>query len=381
MAQLSDLVRPGYRVALADGVGSPRSVSGELSDVAAAAGSVSLLLGWTPVADPLLRFDVFADVRTLMSGWGLRPAIDAGQVHAPPVRLSTVPALLHGPLRPDVLVTSVVPHVDGGYVFATEVSWLRAAVDAGARVAGVLATAFPRCDPGPALPADRVTIIGESGAAPVAVVSSAPGEAHRLIAAQVARLIPDGARLQVGPGPLGAAVLDAIERPVRIDSGLLPEGIVGLAGRGLLVGEPIGAYLAGGPALCGWADGRPVLRRLEYTHDITRLSTGVPFVAVNMALEIDEQGQVNVEGVPASALGLIGGHPDYAVAGARSVGGLSIVAVPTHHRGVPTLRERLSMPVSTPGHDVDVIVTERGSADLRGLDRPERRAAIRGLWD
>ncbi|MEO9139496.1 MAG: acetyl-CoA hydrolase, partial [Jatrophihabitans sp.] len=141
MAQLSDLVRPGCRVALADGVGSPRSVSGELSDVAAAAGDVSLLLGWTPVADPLLRFDVFADVRTLMPGWGLRPAIDAGQAHAPPVRLSTVPALLHGPLRPDVLVASVVPHVDGGYFFATEVSWLRAAVDAGARVAGVLATA------------------------------------------------------------------------------------------------------------------------------------------------------------------------------------------------------------------------------------------------
>lgn len=213
------------------------------------------------------------------------------------------------------------------------------------------------------------------------MVSSAPGDAHRLIAAQVARLIPDGARLQVGPGPLGAAVLDAIDRPVRIDSGLLPDGIVGLAARGLLIGEPIGASLAGGPALSAWADGRPVLRRLEYTHDITRLSNGDPFVAVNMALEIDEQAQVNVEGLIDSALGGIGGHPDYAVAAARSVGGLSIVAVPTQHRGVSTFVERLSSSVSTLGHDVDVLVTERGSADLRGLDRIERGAAVRALWD
>jgi len=119
---------------------------------------------------------------------------------------------------------------------------------------------------------------------------------------------------------------------------------------------------------------------MEYTHDLTRLSMSEPFVAVNTAIEIDEQGQVNVEGMPGAAVGGIGGHSDYAVAAARSAAGLSIVALPSTHRGRPTLVERLSAPVSTVGHDVDVVVTERGAADLRGLDRSERGAALRRLW-
>jgi len=101
---------------------------------------------------------------------------------------------------------------------------------------------------------------------------------------------------------------------------------------------------------------------------------------VNTAVEIDLDGQVNVEGTAEAVVGGIAGHADYAAAAARSVGGLSIIAVPTAHRGRPTLVARLSRPVSTPAHDVDVVVTERGIADLRGLSRPERRNALADLW-
>jgi acyl-CoA hydrolase len=48
---------------------------------------------------------------------------------------------------------------------------------------------------------------------------------------------------------------------------------------------------------------------------------------------------------------------------------------------VPTLVERLSRPVTTASHDVDVVVTEHGAADLRGLDRAERRDAMRRVWE
>jgi acyl-CoA hydrolase len=123
-----------------------------------------------------------------------------------------------------------------------------------------------------------------------------------------------------------------------------------------------------------------VLHPVEYTHDLGRLSAD-PLFAVNTAVEIDLDGQVNVEGTAASVLGGIGGHADYAAAAARSAGGLSIVAVPTSHQGRPTLVRRLSRPVSTPSHDVDVVVTERGVADLRGRSRPERHQALTELWD
>ncbi|WP_337830323.1 acetyl-CoA hydrolase/transferase C-terminal domain-containing protein [Pseudonocardia sp. TMWB2A] len=36
--------------------------------------------------------------------------------------------------------------------------------------------------------------------------------------------------------------------------------------------------------------------------------------------------------------------------------------------------------MTTPSHDVDVVVTDRGVADLRGLGRGERRRALTALW-
>ncbi|MBA3906384.1 MAG: acetyl-CoA hydrolase, partial [Pseudonocardiales bacterium] len=169
--------------------------------------------------------------------------------------------------------------------------------------------------------------------------------------------------------------------PVRVDSGLLLEPVVDLDERGLLI-DAVGTYLVGTRRLYDWADGRGVLRPLEYTHDSNRLASSDParLIAVNTAVEIDVAGQVNVEGTADAVVGGVGGHPDYAEGGTRSRDGLSVVAVASRHRGSSTLVERLSRPVTTASHDVEVVVTERGSVDLRGLDRSERSAALRSLW-
>jgi acyl-CoA hydrolase len=378
-AELASLVRPGMTIALGDGAGAPAGVSGDLSVAARRHGGVRLLLGWMPLPDPDLDFAAFADARTFMPGWGLRMSSDAGLVNFSPVRLSAVPALLHGPWRPDLLVTTVVP-AGGGFAFGSEVSWQRAAIDAGAVVAALVSHAAPHADAGPALPAGQVIVVGQASQPPGTLPDARITAAHLAIAALIEPLITPYARLQVGPSPVATALLRALRVPVRIDTGMLPEAAVDLDERGLLVGEPISTYLAGGPRLYAWADGRPVLHPVEYTHDPGRLSAD-PLFAVNTAVEIDLDGQVNVEGTAASALGGIGGHPDYAAAAARSVGGLSIVAVPSVHNGRPTLVTTLSRPVSTPAHDIDLVVTERGAADLRGQSRSERRKALRRLWD
>jgi hypothetical protein len=387
---LGDLIRPGMTVALGDGFGAPRATSAELSLAAAKAGGVRLILGWVPMADPGLDLAAFADVRTVMPGWGLRDGVAAGLVRYPPVRLSAVPALLHGPWRPDLLVAALVPppgpSPGGGsrrgarYAFGSEVSWQRAAIDAGATVAAVISRGAPRADAGQPLEQDQVIVVGEETAPPGVLRDTPPKAEHEEIARRVALLVPAGARLQVGPGPVGDSLLRLLTVPVTIDSGLLPDAVAVLAGRGLLIGEPVATYLAGGPRLYTWADGRRVLHPIEYTHDLGRLSAG-PFIAVNTAVEIDLDGAVNVEGTATAVLGGIGGHADYAAAAARSVGGLSVIAVTTRHNGRPTLVSQLSRPVSTPSQDVDVVVTERGAADLRGLSRPERHAALTKLWD
>ncbi|WP_308161297.1 acetyl-CoA hydrolase/transferase C-terminal domain-containing protein [Dietzia psychralcaliphila] len=377
---LAELLRPGDRVAVGDGIGMPSGVLAGLAEAAREVGEVRLVLGWVPKPADELDPSAFADVRTLMGGWGLRGHVESGAVHAPPVRLSAAPALLAGPWRPDIVVVTAVPRPDGSLGLGTEVAWLPAAIAAGATIAAVVNANRPSCEVGPPLPDDHLVVVGESDAPPLSLSFAAPGDHQRALAERVADLIPEGARLQVGPGALGTAVLEAIRTPVTLDSGLLPEAVVDLDARGLLAGDTVTTYLAGGPRLLEWADGRALLHPVSYTHDGTRLSTGAPLVAVNTALEVDDQGQVNVEGFPSAAVGGVGGHGDYAASATRSVGGLSIIALPTAHQGRSTLVDRLSAPVSTPGHDVDVLVTERGSADLRGLDRLERARAIRALW-
>ena len=84
ISEVSRLVRPDMTIALGDGLGAPRAVSAELSAAAARCGGVRLILGWVPRADPGLDFAAFADVRTFMPGWGLRPSVDAGLVQLRP---------------------------------------------------------------------------------------------------------------------------------------------------------------------------------------------------------------------------------------------------------------------------------------------------------
>ncbi|MFP5022732.1 acetyl-CoA hydrolase/transferase C-terminal domain-containing protein [Pseudonocardia phyllosphaerae] len=383
---LSELVRPGARVALADACGLPYALAAPLSRVAAWAGGVRLVLGWVPGPAPELDPGAFVDIRTVVGGPGLRGLVEAGAVHRVPAPLSATPALLAGPLRPDLLLATVV-RGPGGYRFGAEASWMRGLAEAGVPVAAVVSSSAPHADAGPPLP--EVTVLGEVGGpagAPCPIETPPPTPEDLAIAGHVASLVPAGARIQFGPGRLSAAVVAALDVPVSVDSGLLTDPVVDLDARGLLRGTPSATALHGSPRLYDWADrfgrsGHGVVRPVEYTHDVSRLASGAPgpLVAVNTALEIDRDGQVNVEGVAGSAAGMIGGHPDFAAAAARGPG-LSVMALPATHRGRRTLVDRLAGPVTTPSHDVDVVVTEHGVADLRGLGRDERRAALDRLW-
>ncbi|MBP2370515.1 acetyl-CoA hydrolase/transferase C-terminal domain-containing protein [Pseudonocardia parietis] len=379
---LGELVRPGARIAIADACGMPYVLAGPLSRVAARTGGVRLVLGWVPGPAPELDPDAFADIRTVVGGPGARALVESGAAHRVPARLSALPALLAGPLRPDLVLATVVEHADG-YRFGAESSWMRGLAEDGVPVAAVVARHAPHAERGAPLP--DVTVLGEVDGTPFTVGTPPPTEADQRIAEAVATLVPAGARIQFGPGRLATALVAALGVAVHVDSGLLADPVVDLAERGLLLGTPSALALHGSRRLYDWADGlgragHGIVRPVEYTHDISRLSSDPgPLIALNTALEIDGSGQVNVEGVAGSAAGMIGGHPDFAAAAARGPG-LSVIALPASHRGRPTLVEHLGGPVTTPSHDVDVVVTERGTADLRGLGRRERERALAALW-
>ena len=370
----------GALVAVADGCGAPIGVGPLLADAARAVGGIRVLLGWSMTAPVDVHdSEAFTDIRTVMSGYALRAPVRDGQVRYLPIRLGSVPRLLAGTLRPDVLVAAL-RRGDRGLVFGSEVGWMRAAIDAGATVLAEINHGLPAASDGIPVPHQQVVVVAETDRPPHEFTTNPPDDVARAIAAHAAALIPEGAALQYGPGTVADAILRAITVPVTVDSGLIGDAVLDLDARGLLLGLPRGAYLAGTEPLYEWADGRPMLEPVEVTHDVSRLAAHDRFVAVNTALEIDPVGQVNVERVGGQPVGGIGGHADFALAASRSRGGISMIALPSTHRSGPTLVEQLSAPVTTARADVDVVVTEHGVADLRGLDDHERERVLRDLW-
>lgn len=385
LSTLRSFLRPGMTVALGDGVGQVRSlgagspVCATISAAAKDVGSIRLVLGWLPAALDGLDTDAFADVVALMPGWGVRDTLRSPKARFVPTSLASIPALLAGPLRPDVLITRLVQRA-GLLYFGTEVSWQREVIDAGVPVLAFVDTAAPAGSAEAPLDPAQVRVVGTTSDGPITLPPKDPEPVHDALAERVLRFIPAGARLQYGPGQLGTALLRKTQVPLRIDTGLLTDAVVELDRRGLLVGEPSATYLIGSEVLYDWADGRRILRGIDYTHDLTRLSRGEPFVAANTAIEIDLVGQINVEGVDDKVVGGIGGHPDFCVAGRMSRRGLSIIAVPSSFNGRSPLVAQLSRPASTPAHDIDLIVTEAGHADLRGAGWPQRRKLISELF-
>ncbi len=379
---------PGRRelvVALGDGVGAVNALDngqsiGELLTACVPADErVALVLGWSPVAPQGITPDDFTKIIPLMPGWGVRSLLSSPVTSAVPTSLAAIPGLLGEHLRPDVLVTRMTRRADG-LRFCTEVSWQQALVDLGVPVWAVIDDRAPSAYAGEPIPADAVTIIGRAGDSPADVPQRPSESIHDALADRVLELIPEGARVQYGPGQLGTALLQRSTKALSIDTGLLTDAVMDLERRGLLIGEPSATYLFGSADLYRWADGREILRGIEHSHDLTRLSRGTPFVAVNTAIEIDPFGQINVEGVGHKVVGGIGGHPDYCTAARMNRTGLSIIAVPSQFNGRSTLVDALSRPASTPAHDVEVIVTEAGHVDLRSADWAERRRLITDLF-
>ena len=371
-------LRPGMRVVVGDGAGAPTALLPALGAAAREVGGISLVLGWCVSLPPEFDPGDFHEVRSVMGGFALRRLIAGGAVRYVPERLAGVPALLNGPLRPDLALLALHPGTSG-WEWGSEVSWMRSLLDRpDLRLLVEENEALPRASREPPVPRSRGTAVARSHRAPDIVTPPEAREVHRAIAARLAPLVPAGATLQYGPGPIADALGDALEVPVAIRSGMITDTVLRLAGRGLLAAVPSGAYLWGTERLYAWADGRPVLDRVEHTHAAD--ARGGPLITVNAALEVDHTGAVNVERAGDRLVSGIGGHPDFALAGHVSVGGLSVIAVPTSRAGRSTLVERLAGPTSTTRTDVDLVVTELGVADLRGLDDTERRAALLTIW-
>ncbi|WP_165040412.1 acetyl-CoA hydrolase/transferase family protein [Rhodococcus sp. 14C212] len=212
-----------------------------------------------------------------------------------------------------------------------------------------------------------------------------PDEIDDLIAGHIIDLIPDGATLQGGIGKVPEAVLrrltssghsDLLITSQLTDAGrdLIEAGACRTDGPAAIVGEVVGSA-----ELYRWVnrEARVELQPAPITHGLKALSERRRFVSVNSTLEVDLYGQLNSEVVSKGQAGGIGGSVDFMMA-AQLDDALSIIALPsTTARGrsriIPVVDRGL---VTAPRTLTQIVVTEQGIADLRGLTVGQRAEAL-----
>jgi len=226
---------------------------------------------------------------------------------------------------------------------------------------------------------------------------STPSDAStRAIAQLIADRIESGSTVQMGLGKVPTALAEALlqHRGLRLQSGLLSDGLMQLAQAGALDPShaPTACVLAGSDALYEWSLrpeglGPQGLRLVgcEHSHDVAALAALPRFIAVNSALEVDLFGQCNLEHADGRAISGAGGAPDFARAAKLSPDGCSIVALnASGQRGtLSRIVAQLSSPsvASLSRVDVDLVITEHGVADLRTASVHERAEALIQIAD
>jgi acyl-CoA hydrolase len=243
-----------------------------------------------------------------------------------------------------------------------------------------------------------IDVLIHSDREPIALPDAQPSDIERAIAAHAAALIPEGATLQTGIGGIPDAVARILAERSGGDYGVHSEmfttGLMHLhrAGKvtnrrkGMHDGVSICTFAMGTRALYDWlaGEGRELVRFLpvDAVNDPALIARNRAVASINGALSVDLVGQVVADQIGGRQYSGIGGHEEFVAGAAFSDGGRSLICLPSQARAKdgPISRIVAAFPpgssVTTPRHQVDVVVTEYGAAELAGKTNDARREAL-----
>jgi acyl-CoA hydrolase len=279
----------------------------------------------------------------------------------------------------------------------------RAAADPSRLLVVETSPAFPRTRGLPpehphSLDLSEVDIWIESDARPRVLDDAPAGDIERAIAAHVARFVPAGATLQTGIGGIPSAVVELLAQDTGGDYGIHTEmfttGLMELceAGqvtnrKGVYDGLSVATFAMGSRELYDWLDEREdvVFLPVDVVNEPAVIGRNRSPISLNGALCVDLFGQVTADDRGTGQFSGIGGHEDFLAGTGYSATGRSLVCLPSTAGGPQTRQSRIvsRLPeealVTSPRHQVDVIVTEFGAAELAGRTVEERARALAGI--
>ncbi|MBW8833322.1 MAG: acetyl-CoA hydrolase/transferase family protein [Burkholderiales bacterium] len=339
--------------------------------------------------DRLLRFKTFFPVAAL------KQAAREGLIDYVPVSFANLPGLIRaGIFRPDVALMQVSPPNEQGHCSFGA---------AGAMVPALLKTdvsiiaEMNRKSPftyGVQAPVERFAAVVESNRELIEAQPSVLGSIERKVAANVAELVPDGATVQLGVGSVPEAVMEQLahRRNLGLWGSALADGAVDLIRCGAVTnlnrsfdrGMTVASILLGTRRLFDFVHRNRLveLRDLDHCNSPIAISKIRGLISINSALEVDYEGQVNSEILGAMPVAGAGSVTDYVSGVWHAEDALSIIALPSATpSGRPRIVPRLAQgtPVTLPRQMVQIVITDKGIADLRGKSLSERAQLLKSI--
>lgn len=249
-----------------------------------------------------------------------------------------------------------------------------------------------------ALHVDEIDVLIESEAAPLGLPDPPPTEADKAIAEHAARFIPNGATLQTGIGSIPSILVQLLAEGENgnygVHSEMFTTGLMRLhqAGKvsnekGQFDGVSVTTFAFGTEELYEWLDGNQDVAFLPVdvvnNPDVIARNKGI--VTINGALSIDIHGQVVADTIGGEQFSGIGGHEDFVSGPGLSLEDRSLLCLPSTYGPPGELKSRIlpwfeaGTVITTPRHQIDVVISEYGIAELQGKTVHQRGLALAAI--
>ena len=245
---------------------------------------------------------------------------------------------------------------------------------------------------------DEIDVLIESDKEPITSEDPPPTDVERAIADHVRAFVPDGATLQTGIGAVPSTVATLLAEGsgggYGIHSEMFTTGLMRLHQAGkvanhkeLFDGLSVATFAAGTRELYDWLhENRQVaFLPVELVNAPELIARNPAMVTINAAMAVDIQGQVIADTVGGAQHSGIGGHEDFVAGPALQLEDRSLLCLPSTITVGDEMRSRIvpwfeaGAVITTPRHQVDVIVTEHGAAELQGKTVHQRGEALAAI--
>ncbi len=250
-----------------------------------------------------------------------------------------------------------------------------------------------------ALHVDEIDVLTRSEDGPTALPDAEPTEVDEAIARHAAAFIADGATLQTGIGAIPSAIAGRLaDTPgggYGVHTEMFTDGLMRLhqagkvtnAEKGLYPGVSVTTFAMGSEALYRWLDGNEEVAFLpvELVNAPEVIGRNAKMVTINGAMAVDIHGQVVADTRDGDQYSGIGGAEDFISGPGFSLSQRSLICLPATVTTGGELRSRIvpwfeaGAVITTPRHQVDVIVTEYGVAELEGRTVHQRGEALAAI--